>query len=262
MICYFSGFRPNNFYETAKKVGIKNYLYSFHDLRMDLKERYQPDYKIFIDSGGYSARKRGVKINIAQYADFLNQYAPFITIAANLDTNDIQETLNNQKFLLDRTKGVKILPVYHCSDYMHKKYRGLLDQFMKEFDYIGIGGVAGTGLNKDVLNNFLKYVFSRTRDKIKIHGFGITAERLVKQFPFYSVDSTSWQSGARYGGVMNSNGQLIHYSNKERVIQSDMPLKITTGDYKDRINYDLIYWSNYEKKITDLWKARGIVWKD
>lgn len=261
MIAYLSGFRPSHFYKVGKEVGIKHYLYSFYDFEKgSLADRHEKDYRLFVDSGGYTARVKGVKIDIFKYIDFLNANAPYVTIAANLDTNDVEETLANQKLLLDRTSGVKILPIYHYSDYVNPKYRGLLDEYIKNFDYIGVGGVAGTMNERKTLIKFMDYVFSKTKDKIKVHGFGITAETYVDRYPFYSVDSTSWQQGMRYGGTKTPEGKPLHYRNKEHIIQNDLPHHLVMSGYLERLPYDLQYWVNFEKKYTRLWEARGVKW--
>ncbi len=263
MIMYFSGFGPGHFYDKAKELDIKHYLYSFYNFqKKELKERYSSEYKIFIDSGGYSARVKGIKIDIMAYINFLNKNADYIEVAANLDTNDIEETLKNQKLLMDRVKGVTILPIYHVSDYINPKYKGLLDEFIKKYEYIGVGGIAGVSLSEKQRTNFLNYVFSKTKGKIKVHGFGITSIRLVQKFPFYSVDSTSWQAGMRYGNAFSPQGAQFSYKNMKQVVINDVPAKLLTASYLDRVSYDLIYWSNFEKKITKLWEIRGVFWKD
>lgn len=92
------------------------------------------------------------------------------------------------------------------------------------------------------------YVFSMTKNKIKVHGLAITNQKYNEAWPFYSIDSTTWLSPSIYGrSMLIKNDSLLKYRNKTR-------------HYLERINHDINYWLNFEKQITDLWGKRGIKW--
>lgn len=270
MIFYLSGFGPDQFYEKGEQAGIKNYLYSFHLWKQytdpatgikDISKRVKEGQNIFIDSGGYTARVKGVKIDVREYVKFLKHNAQYITVAANLDTNDVAETLFNEKFLMSEVPNVPIIPIYHYSDFIHPEHRNLIEDYVEKYDYIGVGGVAGTGVNKAVLYKFLSYVFARTKDKVRVHGLGMTGRELVTTFPFYSVDSTSWQEGMRFGGSVAPNGTKIRYRTGKNILEAGVSREVLAMSYKERLVYELEFWKRFEKEITDLWTARGVVWK-
>ena len=259
MIIYLSAFEPKRYYELGLRNNISSYLYSFFTVKGEtLIERYNSKYNIFIDSGGYSARVKGVTISVEDYAKFLIKAKGYYTVAANLDTNDVEETLKNQEYLIKNTPA-KILPIYHMSDWLSSKHKHLLDDFIKDFDYIGVGGMAGVAAKKQRQRKFLDYVFSKTKDKVKVHGFGITDRKFLKRYPFYSVDSTSWNAGSLYGQCWSEDGKSFSYRDKTKMLKDNRSLG-SVDNYLERSNKDLKYWSNLEKEMTRLWEKRGIIW--
>ena len=260
MIIYLAAFEAELYYKFGVKHNVKSFLYSFHTLKSGktLVKRHNPKCDVFIDSGGYSARQQGVKINVVKYARFLNKYKDYYDVAANLDVSSVEETLRNQAYLIKKTKA-KIIPVYHVSDFENEKHKGLLDDFIKEFDYIGVGGLAGNNPTPNAQERFLNYVFSKTRDKIKVHGFGIMAKKWITRYPFYSVDSTNWLVGSQYGAITGKDGKF-HSKNRRAYLEHHRSVKDLV-DYKERTDNDLKYWSKLEKEITRLWEKKGIIWK-
>jgi len=264
MRIHLSSVEPDRFYKRVVDAGLNNHLYSFFvcnkgTTRGIIQERWHPGVHIFLDSGGFPARMRGVQIDVKEYCTFINENWDKIEVAPNLDTNDVQETLQNQAYLTANSKA-RIMPVYHVSDYVNPKYKGLIDDFIAKYDYIGVGGMAGGSVPDWKQQKFLSYVFSKTRDRIKVHGFGITSEPYLTKYPFFSVDSTSWQSGMRWGHTLTPEGKKVSYRNKKHLMEHNVPTHLIQAHYLDRLPYDLQYWKNLEKRITELWKMRGVNW--
>ena len=163
-----------------------------------------------------------------------------------MDTNDVNETLRNQSYLEKYATGCYIIPIYHLSDYM--SCRELIESFL-HYPYISIGGIVGAKDGKEYKDEFYSYTFARTTNKVKVHGLGITSSKELNRYPFYSVDSTSWLSSARYGrSQVIKNKTLDAYRTKNR-------------HYLDRTVEEIRHWLNIEKKYTDIWRSRGIIWE-
>lgn len=197
MKMFFAGLDGSETINTVLRgCGVVNRLESYFGLEPKPMSVFP---NMMLDSGGFSARRRNVTISVEKYAEYINTNK--VKIAFELDTNDVKETAFNLDFLVKNTKA-KIIPIYHYSDWADSGTE-LLDRLMKNFDYIGIGGLAKTSIkNKgEEVDNFLKTVFYRTQMKVKVHGLGITGKKLLERFPFYSVDSTSWQHHSRYGAT-------------------------------------------------------------
>jgi hypothetical protein len=208
-----------------------------------------------IDSGGYSVRVSGTKVDVKKYGSFLEKIKNNISVAVNLDTNDYNETQANLKYLTGL--GLKILPVFHYSD-IQDGHKSLLDEYLEKYDYIGIGGIAGVVRNRNNQSRFFNYCFSRLKKynfKKKIHAFGITSPRMLMKYPFYSSDSTTWLMGGKGGIVYQfKNLKLNAYS------KAGKPKKENVLGYlrMDKVNINELI--KYEKFITNLWKSRGIEW--
>lgn len=223
--------------EYFKKIKVKNHLISFFYTK-NLKKYYElcgykPD--IFLDSGGYSVRVSNKKINLNTY---LMEYIKFIKennikTYANLDMDTYEETIMNQKIMED--SGLNPIPVYHFSEFKDKKYREVMIQYCKKYPYVAIGGVAGTVKNSRHLHLYLSYCFKIAKKyNTKIHGFGITDPKLLSKYNFYSIDSTSWHSGSRYG--------LIYHFNNNKIKLTNLKTKFTN---KQLDLWNLVQWNKY-----------------
>jgi hypothetical protein len=157
---------------------------------------------IFLDSGAFSMFTQGIKVDLKKYAQYIIDNADVIHVASNLDeigAGKEQESYANQKAL--ERMGAKIQPVHHArdDDYWLEKYIG------EGYDYIFLGGMVPE--SAPYLRRWLDRIFDRYLTnpdgtaKIKVHGFGLTAIELMRRYPWYSVDSTSWVLAGRYGFV-------------------------------------------------------------
>lgn len=234
--------------EGLRKAGCKYQLRSFYFLKSpDSRTLIDKDYDL-IDSGGFSARINGATIDVREYAKFLNQYQ--IRLAFNLDTNSVKETLYNQKFLDTNCPNTYILPVYHVSDFVDDKYRKLLDYYIAMgYKYIGIGGVAGARNNREQERRFYNYVFARTKGDIRCHGLGITSEKILRAYPWYSCDSSSFLAPARFASMKTASDKMAK-------------VLARTRRYDERVLMDLPYWQKLERSTNLLWKKRGITWEE
>jgi hypothetical protein len=71
-------------------------------------------------------------------------------------------------------------------------------------DYIGLG--ATVGLSTERRRLFFNKIFSLYPDKIKFHGFGITDSKLIINYPWYSIDSTTAQRWSIFGRLPTPYG--------------------------------------------------------
>lgn len=245
MILYFAGSEPKINSDILLQCGVKSFLHSAYTLKYTKTPEIEKYDNYLLDSGGFSARKNGVKIKVEDYANFINKLG--VKIAFNLDTNDIPETLRNQEYLEKNTKAY-ILPIYHYSDFITLEYKGLLDEYIGKYPYIAVGGVAKMGIPKINNDIFFRYVFNKTKDNIKVHGLGMTALGFNYIYPFYSTDSTSWQQAMRYGRNPFEDKKMSILKNKyQHYLKRSEPL--------------IKEFLKQEKNITNLWSKRGIIWK-
>ena len=154
-----------------------------------------PYPEVFADSGAFSAASQGAHIDIADYAAWVKRWAHLLTVHSNLDViGDAAATDRNQKTLEDM--GLDPLPVFHTgSDMAH------LDGLLDRYQYIALGGMVPYMRFPKRIMPWLIKCFKLAQGRAVFHGFGATSWTVVKSFPWYSVDSSSWGSGFRYGQV-------------------------------------------------------------
>ena len=160
--------------------------------------------RLMLDSGAYTAWTKGVEIDVDRYADFVLENQKYITVAVNLDTlpgkkgkipsdADAEEAarLSFDNLIHLRDRGVNVIPVFHQGERFY-----WLDKMLGEgFDYIGLSPNQNrTHVQRYewVRNCFSKLCGNSPYTTVKTHGFGFTSFKSIRDFPWYSLDSTSW----------------------------------------------------------------------
>ena len=241
----FAGSEPKKYRAILLKAGAKNGLESFWSLGQKTppaQEEWPGMY--LLDSGGYSARVRGVDIDVKHYAAYLNKHK--VKFAFNLDPPDNHESLQNLYYLQENT-NTYIIPIYHGPEFKDPKWRKIIDYYVDNYPYIALGGIAGGEVDQETTKKFLDYVFSRTKKKIAVHGLGMTRQDILNRYPFYSVDSTSWMQMMRFAS------SKVHSKNMAKV-------KAKTNHYTQNIDADIAWWLKREQDMTKLWLGRGVGW--
>jgi hypothetical protein len=271
---YFAGSENKTHRKTLLEAGVRNILMSYYYLsksKTSLKDikKETTEVSVFLDSGGFVARNKGVPIDVVAYAKFCGENHKYVACCANLDTNSVEESLNNQRAIEAVVQNKSpVLPVYHPSEYVDSNHRELLERWVGDgYQYIAAGGMAGTNCKKDFLYRYLDFVFSKTIEKkVKIHGFGITDFDILKRYPFYSVDSTTWLNGAIYGEVQEFEMSSMTIKKlrspkiESRVKSPKLKSHKLLMHYNDRVTTNIRSFLTFEKFVTCLWKQRGVKW--
>lgn len=158
---------------------------------------------IFADSGAYSAASQGVPVRVEEYAEWLQQWKSHFTVYSNLDViRDPKASAKNQAIL--ERKGLEPIPVFHTgSDFVE------LDRLAKDYPYIALGGMVGQ--SRPACLKWAATCMKRTQKyQTKFHGFGMTSREVIEKLPWYSVDSSSWVSGAKFGNLTLFDGRKWH----------------------------------------------------
>jgi hypothetical protein len=125
---------------------------------------------------------------------------------------DAQGTYQNQ--MLMESLGVRPLPCFHFGE--DPRY---LEHYIANYSYITLGGMVAQSTWQ--LKLWLDEIWDRYltdgsgRPKVKVHGFGLTTPELMRRYPWYSVDSSSWVQIARVGGMLLlPEARVINVSNQ------------------------------------------------
>lgn len=235
-----------------------------------------PNKRILLDSGAFSRSAGVVDFTLQDYINFLHKYGKMFFAYITLDIpmrgvlteEKIQhsyiETQKNLEIL--EKEGLSPVPVYQ------RKWNkvNILEEYLEKYDYICIGGTA-TGIfdNEEDMFKYLDIVFElNSKYKKKLHGLGQTQDIVLKKYPFYTVDSTSWLQGTKsatiYENIMDKykpvgvdNKAFPSYFLPPRLYDGFENVKT---NYINRLNYNISFYKEYQRILQELWRVRGIDW--
>lgn len=155
------------------------------------------DVDLFADSGAYSAATTGATIHLNDYAAWLADWAPLFTTRAGLDViGDHEATARNTTTLQDA--GHPVLPTFHVGSPWP-----VLENLCARHRYVALGGMAlhavGAAKQRPLMAWLVRCFRIAAHYGTRFHGFGLTSAQLVKRLPFYSIDSSSYTFGTRWG---------------------------------------------------------------
>lgn len=174
---------------------------------------------------------------------------------ASLDViGNPSQSWDNWKFL--KSQNIETLPCFH----IREKFEWLT-RYKNETSYIAIGGLVPYTRQARIMNLFLSKYFGTLRD-YKIHLYGIGNYNILKKYPCYSSDTTTWQQARRFGSYTEA-GKSRRASFSE-ILKTKSNLPKDWKYFKDsadyRIKHGIKNLLKTEKEITEIWKMRKIVW--
>lgn len=262
-------YRVLNAYQGAKILIAFEYADALEQLHA------MPD-RLMVDSGAYTAWTMGTTVDLQQYADWCKQvqqrYGKTLR-CVNLDvipgeagrTSTTSEkkaamvgSLHNANAL--RSHGINVAEVFHQDEsweYLHD----LLDHMPDD-------GVLCISPRNDVAvshkltwqRNVLREILRRRTVKTlpRMHGLAVTSRKMMEEFPYYSVDSSTWNSPVRFGTYVNERGGMT--ATKDHLGTS--PRSKTPGTLDLFVRKSMQNSQHVERYITSLWSVRGVVWED
>jgi hypothetical protein len=165
-------------------------------------------YKGFLlDSGAFSFFG-GKKVDWNKYAgtyiDFINKYD--IKQFFELDLYSVIGVKETEKLRsrIEKETGKQSIPVFHKMLGV-EYYKALCENY--KYIAISASGMYESKWTRREPERLEKMVRFAKGKGVKVHGLGYTKTDRLKQVPFYSVDSTAWMSGGRFGVIHTFNGQ-------------------------------------------------------
>lgn len=176
------------------------------------------EFKGFLlDSGAFTfmTSMKGQKVNweqyVINYGNFIKQNDIKNFFELDIDPIVGLKEVERLRNLLEETAQRKCIPVWH-------KSRGLeyWKQMCKEYDYVAIGGIVTQEIKRSEYDVFFPLLKIARENNCKVHGLGFTNLKGMEKYKFYSVDSTSWLSGNKFGAVYLFDGKtMIKQKKKE-----------------------------------------------
>lgn len=207
---------------------------------------------MLLDSGAFSAWTKKIEIDIDEYIDFYHKHKNYIDYIINLDVipGEWGRTATKEEAAIACEKGFenyyymlehnvpheKLLHVFHQGDSFT-----YLDRLFEECtDYICIS--PANDKTTDQKRKWLETVYGdyvcatkKRMPRVRTHGLGVTALDLLWEYPFYSVDSTSWTLTSRFGCIFMPIKRMGGYRH------DSIPLKINFSSRPskpDKFNYN------------------------
>ena len=204
------------------------------------KDLFVPPFchHLFLDSGAFSALRKKVKIDVADYTRFVHKWKSLVHIYASLDI--IGDAVGSYKqWQSMRKAGLDPIPCFHIGEPWE-----YLDMYVQQTAYIALGGVAKSATPER--SCWLDEVFAHIGDlciarKLQVHGFGISDEETILRYPWESVDASSVHIMSRYGGIYTPWGTLKinpEVNEHDRKWQSSLVAIKTIKEWVESIGFD------------------------
>lgn len=290
---YFAGASVKEVRELYKELGCCVLLSQFNDRSLIAHfvdyMRGEPDHKIklFVDSGAWTAYTKGVDIDIQEYCDYINSIGDCIELAAEVDkipgrfgkpvtdqeaAEAPEISWNNYMYMLEHVNKEyrdKIVPVFHYGEDF-KYLKQILEYTFEDghhIDYMGLGAIADLDSPSDRYNWFdhcFKMIKESSNPNIKVHAFGMTSLNILKDFPIYSADSTTWVMCSSHGNII-VDGKTVTVSerrwdhptsliNKSTALQEEVAKKVTKYGYTvDQLSSDYIARAVFNVRSMQEW---------
>ena len=170
---------------------------------------------------------------LTDYIDFINKNDIKYFFELDVDVIVGYEKVKEMRRRLENETNKKCIPVWHRS-------RGLEEwnKLTKEYNYIAIGGFAIKSIKKTEYKYIPKLLEIAKKNNCKVHGLGFTCTKELKKYHFYSVDSTNWLSGGRFGQIHTFNGEFIESKSFENK---------RAKDYRQIDEHNLKQWIQFQK---------------
>ncbi len=279
---FLSGVEPRENFEVVSGV-TPHILLSYYYIRRrgiaEIKERLQKHngMKILIDSGAFTFFKDPQYTKktiewwekyIQNYVTFVRTYREYIFACVELDIDTLvgAEKVNEWRekyFYPLEEEGINVIYLYHTD-----KDLDFFDLLCKKHPYVGFSYVE---LKRELeeqsdVDAMVANLFNiAQKHHTAIHGFAITGNRMLQNYPFFSADSTSYLTGSQFGTITYfEEGKLKHldkdtwktqYMEKLRALGLSKKLLNIESPY-ELIKANAIGYSKFEKHIQQIMLPR------
>lgn len=208
---------------------------------------YIKNCKMFLlDSGAFSFMNGKGNLSLKEYYDYVYRYADFINkydikyfFELDIDSVIGLKEVEKMREILEQRTGKKSIPVWH-----KKRGKQYFLDLAKHYDYISIGGIVTREIKPKEQVFFNWFIEQAHQNNCMIHGLGFTALKKLKMFNFDTVDSTSWLSGGRFGG-------LYIFKNSELIQIKKPPNSRLSLSSKESSRFNLKEWLKYIKYMDE-----------
>jgi hypothetical protein len=177
-----------------------------------------------LDSGAFSAFKKGEEIDLKAYAKYIKAHADlwfsYVTLdvlpaaAIGSSKRDVDNLRAAERFRTNeaieaaakqsqrnhyklRDMGLTPIPVFHQGE----SFKWLEQMLADKEPYIGISAIKSAWNEPEFHRKWFDECWKLIPKETKVHGFGITGGKFLIEYPWFSTDSTTWSKCAGYGRI-------------------------------------------------------------
>lgn len=193
-----------------------------------------------LDSGAYSymnganVTPEAMEKYVESYIQFINKYDIKYYLEIDVDNIFGLEKVEYWRSKIEKSTGKQCIPVWH-------KGRGVeyWKTMCSEYKYVAIGGLV-FHVKKEEYDSIKELVKYANRRGVKVHGLGFTKIQTLKEYEWYSVDSTTWKLAAAKGRIRYDfkNGMLKQHKINTRGGKIDTPKLVA---------YNMKEWAKYQR---------------
>lgn len=254
---YFGGGEVPKFRQILSTAGNLPMAVTFTPAYKDYSDALSYTGPIFLDSGAYSFNKPDSDKTFedayeiaAKYMNLVTANADKVTLISEFDAKQLGPEVIEQfrRECYNQLPADKFMPIWHPTD-----GREGLEQLCSTYDIVGI---SQDDIHGDMANISL---FSQmiSRYKVRLHGVGITAKKLLEAVKWDSVSSTSWLSVNRYGDTFVWTGRELKrypksYKDRARLTHRNWfiengfdHVKIEADDPDELLKLSIWSWQSY-----------------
>lgn len=234
----------------------KYFLGSYYYLKSLDEAEFEKVLKIkkflIVDSGAHTLQKDKNNVDfdkfVFDYAQWLKKYINLIDEYVELDIENKVGLKQVEKWreYLEKEVGKKPIVVWH-----RERGKQYWLGMVKRYPYVGFSGFVTVNGKPEVPERYIGWFIQTAHDAgAKIHGFGLTRSKLLRKYPFDSVDSSSWKSTARFGHFHYfENGEIKSKNNYTRKDGYK-------ADHRVRLKQSAIAWLKMQEFIEEYWEDR------
>lgn len=201
-----------------------------------------------------------------KYLDWIKEWYDYADYFVELDLQDIvgqKRVLEWRQMYKDAGVFDKIITVHHSMN-TWSDYETLIKDSQSK--YIALEGLRGGRENLPYLK-LIKYAYN---NKVRVHGFALTNQKIMNKYPFYSVDSSSWTAVNRYGITFkfdDKKGKMNQFSPSiKQFLKHGIPINMhnTLVEAENRLR-KLEFAQEQFRALREfyerVWKKRGVDWE-
>lgn len=201
---------------------------------------------------------------LADYVDWIEENYDHADYFVELDIQSIvglEQVKKWREIYKSRNIAKKIIKVMHRCD-SWDDFEKMVNE--SESGYIGLEGLSAKKINLPYMK-MLNYCYKKN---VKVHGFALTASDITLNYPFYSVDSTTWTAPVRYGTfLVLENGSLKQKKpDKNNLLKYKLPIELITKNLtlegsNIKLGLSMEAQRKYGEYLTEYWRKRGVLWQ-